>query len=54
MSSLTVSQIKQYKEDGYIAPINVLSRDDADEIREEILARRVLTIRFTQTTVHLA
>tara|TARA_B100000700_G_scaffold156105_1_gene173400 strand:+ start:402 stop:1229 length:828 start_codon:yes stop_codon:yes gene_type:complete len=36
MSSLTVSQIKQYKEEGYVAPIEALSRDEAFEIRDEI------------------
>ena len=34
--SLTTDQIKQYKEGGYIAPINVLSKDEANEIKKEI------------------
>ena len=36
MSSLTVKQIKQYQEEGYVAPINVLSKEEAKEIRDEI------------------
>ena len=36
MTSLSSEQINQYKEDGYIAPINVLSREEAEEIRVEI------------------
>ena len=36
MSNLSLEQINKYKEDGYIAPISVLSKDEANEIREEI------------------
>ena len=36
MPNLSQEQINQYQEDGYIAPINVLSRYEADEIRVEI------------------
>jgi len=36
MSSLSSAQIQQYKNDGYIAPLDVLSKDEALEIREEI------------------
>ena len=36
MSSLTVKQIKQYQEEGYVAPIDVLSKEEAKEIRDEI------------------
>ena len=36
MSSLTVKQIKQYQDEGYIAPIDVLSKEEAKEIRDEI------------------
>ena len=36
MSSLTNNQIKHYYDAGYVAPINVLSKDEAKEIREEI------------------
>jgi len=36
MTNLSSEQINQYKEDGYIAPINVLSREEAEEIRVEI------------------
>jgi ectoine hydroxylase-related dioxygenase (phytanoyl-CoA dioxygenase family) len=36
MSSLTPKQLKQYKEDGYVAPIDVLSKKEASEVREEI------------------
>ena len=33
---LSSNQIKQYEQDGYVAPINVLSKDEAKEIRDEI------------------
>ena len=36
MSHLSLEQLNQYKEDGYIAPIKAFSRDEAVEIREEI------------------
>ena len=36
MSSLKSEQIKQYKNNGYVAPIDVLSKDEALEIRNEI------------------
>ena len=36
MSFLNSKQLNQYKEDGYVAPIDVLSKDEAREIREEI------------------
>ncbi len=36
MSSLKSEQIKQYKDNGYVAPIDVLSKDEALEIRNEI------------------
>ena len=36
MSFLTSKQLNQYKEEGYVAPIEVLSNDEAKEIRNEI------------------
>jgi len=36
MVNLSLEQVNQYKEDGYIAPINILSKEEAKEIREEI------------------
>ena len=36
MSNLSLEQINQYNEDGYISPLNVLSENEAGEIREEI------------------
>ena len=36
MSSLTVNQIKQYQDEGYVTPIDVLSKEEAREIRDEI------------------
>ena len=36
MSSLSSAQIQQYKNDGFVAPLDVLSKDEALEIREEI------------------
>ena len=34
--SLTASQIKNYEKNGYISPIDILSKKEAYEIREEI------------------
>ena len=34
--SLTAKQIKNYENNGYISPIDVLSKKEAHEIREEI------------------
>jgi len=36
MSSLNSAQLKQYEEEGYVAPIDVLSKEEAKEVREEI------------------
>ena len=36
MTSLTSDQLKQYEEDGYVSPIDVLSKDEAKEGRDEI------------------
>ncbi len=36
MSSLTPKQLKQYEEEGYVAPIDALSKEEAIEVREEI------------------
>ena len=36
MSSLTSDQLKQYEEEGYVAPIDVLSKEEANEVKEEI------------------
>ena len=36
MSSLSSAQIQQYKDDGYVAPLDVLSKEEALEIRKEI------------------
>ena len=36
MPNLSEEQINKYKEDGFVAPINVLSREEANEIKEEI------------------
>ena len=36
MTFLTSAQLKQYKDEGYVAPINALSKDEAVEVREEI------------------
>ena len=36
MPNLSEEQIKKYNEDGFIAPINVLSKEEANEIKEEI------------------
>jgi len=36
MPSLTSEQLKQYDEEGYVAPIDVLSKEEANEVKEEI------------------
>ena len=36
MSFLSPAQLKQYKDEGYVSPIDALSKDEALEIREEI------------------
>ena len=36
MTYLTSNQLKQYQEEGYLAPIDVLSKDEAFTAREEI------------------
>ena len=36
MTSLTSDQLIQYEEDGYVSPIDVLSKDEAKEVRDEI------------------
>ena len=36
MSSLNSKQIKDYKDNGYVAPINVLSLEEVKKIKEEI------------------
>ena len=36
MANLNSNQLKQYEDQGYISPINILSHDEALEAREEI------------------
>ena len=36
MTSLTAKQLKDYNDYGYVAPINVLTLDEAEEIKKEI------------------
>ena len=36
MPNLSLEQINQYKEEGYIAPIDVLTKDEAEEVKREI------------------
>ena len=36
MPNLTHEQINQYKEEGYFAPIDVLTKDEAEEVKKEI------------------
>ena len=36
MSHLSKNEINQYNEKGYLAPIDVLTKDEADEVKEEI------------------
>ena len=36
MSYLSANQLKQYKDQGFVSPINIFSKDKAKEIRNEI------------------
>ena len=36
MTYLNSNQLKQYHKDGYVAPINAITKEEADEIRNEI------------------
>ena len=36
MSNLSSNQVKKYNQDGFISPINVISNEQAREIRKEI------------------
>ena len=36
MSNLSKSEINQYNEKGHLAPINALTKNEANEVREEI------------------
>ena len=36
MTSLTSKQLKDYEDHGFVAPIDVLTSDEANEIKEEI------------------
>ena len=36
MTGLTAEQLKNYKNKGYISPVNALSSPEAKEIRDEI------------------
>ena len=36
MSNLSKSEINQYNEKGYLAPIDVLTKDEANEVKDEI------------------
>ena len=36
MPNLSPSQIKQYKEEGYISPIDILNPDEVNEVKDEI------------------
>tara|TARA_B100000767_G_C19658279_1_gene489842 strand:- start:245 stop:1072 length:828 start_codon:yes stop_codon:yes gene_type:complete len=36
MSNLSANQLKQYKDEGFVSPIDIFSKDRANEIRKEI------------------
>jgi coproporphyrinogen III oxidase len=36
MKSLSSTQIKQYQDKGFVAPIEALSQDEANEVKDEI------------------
>ena len=51
MSMLSYKELEDYKNNGYVAPINVLSLEEAEEIKKEIehiekkMAKRISWIR---------
>ena len=36
MSFLSSNQLKQYKDEGYVSPIEALSKDDAEEVKTKL------------------
>ena len=36
MTYLSPNQLKQYKDEGFVSPIDIFSKDKAKEIRDEI------------------
>ena len=36
MSNLSANQLKQYKDEGFVSPIDIFSKDRANSIRKEI------------------
>ena len=40
MSYLSSNQLKQYKDEGFVSPINIFSKEKAKEIRNEIETQR--------------
>ena len=36
MSYLSPNQLKQYQDEGFVSPINIFSKEEAKEIRDEI------------------
>ena len=36
MSYLSLNQLKQYEDEGFVSPINIFSKDEAKEIRNQI------------------
>ena len=36
MSYLSANQLKQYNDEGFVSPIDIFSKDKANEIRKEI------------------
>ena len=36
MSYLSLNQLKQYEDNGFVSPINIFSKEKAKEIRNEI------------------
>ncbi len=36
MTFLNSNQLKQYEENGYVAPIDALSKEEANEVRQEL------------------
>ena len=36
MSYLSLNQLKQYEDEGFVSPINIFSKDEAKKIKNEI------------------
>ena len=46
MSHLSKKEINEYNEKGYFSPIDVLTKDEANEVKEEIEFKEMLQILY--------